>query len=200
MPKQQMHPIHNVILDLDNTLLYSVPLANKAELKRIDDLKTYESFLLDKDYRVYLRPYVDNLLSFLFEHKYRVIIWTAADCHYGSFIVKELIKRNLNPYLVLCNRACDRSQTMYGNGTFKNLKYLAHIDKTIDLDNTIIVDDQPDVQKINGKTRVILAPAFLAKPTQTNDTFLLDVISKLEQRSGGHPKMINWHALQKLNE
>jgi len=84
----------NVILDLDNTLLCSVPLFEVNNNPSVYDYlnKNLKYIDMGNIYRVYLRPNLEDFLDFLFDN-YNVSVFTAADRDYAKFIVENIIKK-----------------------------------------------------------------------------------------------------------
>ena len=74
-----------LILDLDETLIYSVDKKNYL----IDgyDLK------IDNEYFTKKRPYVDDFVKSMSVH-YELAVWTAATEDYAQIIVNELFSKN----------------------------------------------------------------------------------------------------------
>lgn len=105
----------NIILDLDQTLIYAEPLG-KDKTQKIAKLKpqiekftsgslfnietlTYESsvslkdrniFIMDDDYIIFLRPGLQEFLDYLFKN-FNVCVWTAASKDYALFIIQYII-------------------------------------------------------------------------------------------------------------
>lgn len=105
----------NIILDLDQTLIYAEPLG-KDKTKKISNLKqqiekfapssvfnsdtlTYNSsvslkdrniFIMDDDYIIFLRPGLQEFLDYLFKN-FNVCVWTAASKDYAMFIIQYII-------------------------------------------------------------------------------------------------------------
>lgn len=169
-----------VVLDLDNTILSSLTLAELKKIKNIDKRKL-KSKVMDGYYKIFLRPHLDEFLTYLFKN-FDVSVFTAASRDYGSFIVEHIIlnnqpERKLDMFLYDDN--CAESQKYYNKNSPKDLRYLYNFDGYFPC-NTIIIDDLLDVYKANPK-QTIRAPFFDAKKQSSeNDRFLLDVIEKLE--------------------
>ena len=117
-----------VYLDLDNTLLHSIPseefhkkfktkldkdlLATKMNKTKVydmkDDGKSY--------YLVFERPYVQEFLDFLFEN-FSVNVWTAATKDYAAFIIEHLVlnnRKNRKLDYVFVNYHTKKSKNRYG--------------------------------------------------------------------------------------
>ena len=79
----------NVLLDLDQTLIFSIP-TDKIEESDSDKLKTLKNHNMDNEYIVFERPYLQEFLDFLFKN-FKVSIWTAANKEYALFIMDNII-------------------------------------------------------------------------------------------------------------
>lgn len=135
----------NIILDLDQTLISAIEPEKVIYLPKKSH--RLDSSIMDKDYVVYHRPHLQELLDFLFEN-FNVGIWTAATQDYALFIVKEIILKDHPERIldfVLSDSQCELSDDMYG--CIKDLRliwdYLQI--KGYDKDNTFILDDNGDV-------------------------------------------------------
>jgi len=149
----------NLYLDLDNTLISAVDYKTYAKLSE-EDKELYKEILgkpakMDNVYMIYKRPYLDEFLDYIFKH-YNVSIWTAASKNYALFIYDNVVipdskmnERNLNN--LLFSYHCNISKKTFDKSSPKKLKLLSKI-YNINLKNTMIIDDHPDVytcQKLN---------------------------------------------------
>lgn len=121
----------NIVLDLDNTLIYSSFKPRKNTLK-------YERYYIKP------RPYLEWFLNNIFE-MFSVSIWTAAERHYAEFVVDNFINQNGRKIQYLFSRE-DVVQSEKYFGLKKDLRLLKDIYK-IPLFNlpTIIIDDLKEV-------------------------------------------------------
>ena len=138
-----------VILDLDNTIISSIPL---EEIEWTDEIKKkmiqFEYYNVDDYYIMFERPHLQEFLTYLFEN-FKVSIWTAASLSYALFIVKNIITKN-HPERkiehIFFDYHCELSAKKYGDGS-KHLRLLWDKFKLKEYkeDNTIIIDDLKDV-------------------------------------------------------
>ena len=193
-----------VYLDLDNTLLHSIPseeFHNKYKSKLDKDLlatklnktKVYDMKDNGKSYYlVFERPHVQEFLDFLFEN-FSVNIWTAATKDYAAFIIEHLVlnqRANRKLDYVFVNYHTRKSKKRYGKRFPKNLKMLQDVYEIPNMtdSNSFIIDDHPDV-KSSQVERCIVAPEWNIFDEDTlelnltalDDTFLNDVQSKLKE-------------------
>jgi TFIIF-interacting CTD phosphatase-like protein len=174
----------NVVLDLDNTLIYSYEhsLYKKLKGKGTKWLETFPKYEMDNDYVVCERPYLQKFLTWLFKN-FNVMVWSAASPDYVDFIVKNVILSRKNRKLdrVFNSTHCDESQSKY-NGDTKNLNLLWD---TYDFEhygpyNTLIIDDMKHV--IDSQPHnAIRIKKFVADEKRQNDSVLKDIKKKLTE-------------------
>ena len=192
-----------VYLDLDNTLLHSIPseefhekyttkldkdlLAAKLNKTKVYDMKDNGKSY----YLVFERPHVQEFLDFLFDN-FSVNVWTAATKDYAAFIIEHLVlnkRSNRKLDYVFVNYHTKKSKNRYGKKNPKNLNMLIDVYKVPNMNrtNSFIIDDHPDV-KSSQVNRCITAPEWNIFDeenlelisTALDDTFLSDVQSKLK--------------------
>ena len=147
-PKVKKRKPINVLLDLDNTIIYSID-QNKFPKKK-NHLHSMKYHKMDDDYYVFERPGLQPFLNWLFKN-FNVSVWSAASPEYVDFIVENIIendKRKLE--YVLNSDNCEESQNVYGDKHIKNLKMLWDYYDIDNYDpyNTLIIDDLKMVCKI----------------------------------------------------
>jgi hypothetical protein len=130
----------NVVLDLDNTLIFSLPF------KKFPTKKTYLHKMvhhkMDEDYIVFERPGLQKFLDWLFEN-FNVMVWSAGSPEYVDFIVRNILEKNRKVEYVLNSDNCEDSQRIFGEKHIKNLKYLWDINDLPGYGpfNTLLIDD-----------------------------------------------------------
>ena len=158
---------HNIVLDLDNTLLYAMPLKNydkikhekKDKISKFKKIPIYDDKEKDSGYMIFLRPHLSSFLNFLFKN-FRVGVWSSGNESYVDFIVKNIIlkgnssrqtKRNLD--FVFHSDNCDESEKKYGKDKIKDLRYIWDVKKKKGYNdsNTFIIDDLEQVHEIQPK-------------------------------------------------
>ena len=77
----------NVLLDLDNTLIYSISV---EKIKKKPWMKKFKIYEMNKDYIVFERPGLQKFLNWIFKH-FNVSVWSAATPDYVEFIAKNII-------------------------------------------------------------------------------------------------------------
>jgi TFIIF-interacting CTD phosphatase-like protein len=140
----------NIFLDLDNTVISSVPLEEISTIKKFNaksDLFSY--YIMDDYYVVFERPYLQHFLDFLFKH-FNVSVWSAASKNYVLSIVNNVILKNPNRKLqhILFSYHCSLSKK-YKKGAVKKLQMLWDDLKLnpYNQENTIIIDDLNNVKE-----------------------------------------------------
>jgi TFIIF-interacting CTD phosphatase-like protein len=139
----------NVVLDLDNTLIFSIPFNKVPKImpEWLTKFKTHKMhFGKEKDpekydYLVVERPGLRPFLNWLSKY-FKITIWSAASPDYVLFIKKHIFgKRKVQKSYT--SDDCERSQKNYGEDFIKNLELLWDVDdlKGYGPSNTVIIDD-----------------------------------------------------------
>jgi hypothetical protein len=186
----------NIVLDLDNTLLYAMLLEKYEKIKheKNDKIKKFKTVPLYDDnktkksgYMVFLRPNLNKFLNFLFKN-FNVGVWSSGNKSYVDFIVKNIIlkgneKRKNKRILefVLSSGDCDKSEKNYGKHKIKDLRYIWEIKKKkgFDLTNTFIIDDLEQVQEIQPKNTFRIKSFNFGNKESDNDKHLEIMKDKL---------------------
>jgi TFIIF-interacting CTD phosphatase-like protein len=175
---------HNLILDLDQTLISSEAveevtsdsLKKKSELFRVD--------VLDDFYKIFSRPHLQEFLDYAFKN-FNVSVWTAASKDYALFIIENIIinkrpERKLD--FIFFSYHCDISKNdrKYSKELcmlWEKYKLMGYSEK-----NTVILDDfKDDVHKSQPNNCIIATPFEFFGENSENDKFLLDLIPQLEK-------------------
>lgn len=174
---------NNIILDLDQTLIYGEPVKDLTN-KFYQKAAKFTFHNMDNTYIIFERPYLQEFLDFLFEN-FNVSVWTAASKDYALFVVKNVILKKPNRVLdfILVSYHCRISEK---NNKNKHTKYLSllntefkitHLNKR----NTFILDDYENDVYISQPDNCILATEFIFKNDDSeNDNFLSTLVSKMQ--------------------
>ena len=185
---------YNIILDLDNTLICSLDM--KHEINKIpqDIREKFHSINMDNYYQVFERPYLQDFLTYLFDN-FNVSIFTAADKDYALFVIDNIILRNKSRKLdyIMFNFHVQLSEIYFSS--IKDLSLLWNIFRLpkYNRDNTIIIDDLPEVYNANPNNAIQIKKFdILANPEDAvHDVELLKLRSILEWRTYHGNKIIN---------
>jgi TFIIF-interacting CTD phosphatase-like protein len=178
----------NVILDLDQTLISSETKSELDIKKYSDKMKEFYHKDLDDVYTVFERPHLQGFLDYLFEN-FNVSVWTAASKSYALFIINNFIltkpERKLD--FIFFSYHCTMSLRAK-----KGLKGLCMLWDTFNIkgyrpDNTIIIDDNYDVKKIQKCNCFQIKPFNFYDENSEKDKELIKVANKLEKVRAGHP-------------
>lgn len=174
----------NVFLDLDNTLISAeaiedFPFTEKGLRNRVTTMDIHD---MDGYYIVFERPDLQNFLDWLFE-RYNVSVWTAATKDYALFIVENIIlsKKGRKLDYILFSNHCDISKKKYS--AIKKLKLITETYKLdgYSLDNTIIIDDLPEVYECQPNNAVSIHPFEILDKQSHRDTALTSVRDEIEE-------------------
>jgi hypothetical protein len=162
------------VLDLDNTLIYSVPFHKFP--KRQSVLHDKPHHFMDEEYVIFERPGLQEFLDFLFAN-FNVMVWSAASPEYVEFIVENILmaKEGRRFEYVLNSENCEDCQDYYGEDQFKNLRYLWDIHDLPGYGpyNTLIVDDLGLVRKTQPNNSIQVKSFSTCKKDCWNDNELL---------------------------
>jgi hypothetical protein len=182
---------NNILLDLDQTLISAEPNEdfnyNKYK-KKIDALKSkfkgqVVEYDMDGYYTVFSRPYLQEFLDYLFKN-FNVSICTAATKDYALFIIKNIILNNKPDRkldFIFFSYHCEWSKKEYKCSKKLCMIWDKHKIDGYSPNNTVIIDDfKEDVHKCQPNNCIIAPPYEIKKKDSENDTFLRDLIPKLE--------------------
>lgn len=128
-----------IVLDIDNTIMTSY---SKKEIDMNIIHKYNLSYVLSDNYYYVERPYIQDLLDFIFKY-FNVIVWTAATESYAIDVLNNILFKNPNRkvQVLLSRNVCNYSMKKYKN--MKQLKILWNELKLTKLNehNTILIDD-----------------------------------------------------------
>lgn len=174
-----MKHAYNIILDLDQTIISSEYLTQFKEWPQTARLKRVQ---MPGEFVIFQRPYLQEFLDYIFKN-FNVSVWTAASRDYGLFIVENFIlikpERKIDFYFYSyhCN---------YSMKTVKKLKPLDLLWDTFGLidynkDNTMIVDDNIDVYKIQPKNTFMIKEFKYDEPDSDKDVELKKLMQLLKK-------------------
>lgn len=177
-----------LILDLDETLIYSTTELTKDEIC---------DFVIGEEFYVKKRPFVDEFLIEMSEH-FELAVWTAATRDYGSIIVKELFhKNNLELQFFHSREKCvERSyiKSMYDYLPQRYyIKDLKKIKKLFNLDKVLMIDDLHISLERNYGNLIKIKP--FQGDIEDNQLILLQeyLISIKEEENLRKIEKRNWH-------
>ncbi|AYV75615.1 MAG: RNA polymerase II C-terminal domain phosphatase-like 4 [Terrestrivirus sp.] len=184
----------NIILDLDETLIYSIEMAALSSIagsNYIEDLKKSPHFLMEDEckfidhngkvinnplrYLVFLRPHLLEFLKFLIP-RFNIYISTHGVETYAKSIVEKLIGAIKDQQLDLKISGIQYRENYFGTCHQKSLKYF-----NLSLSNTIIIDDRTDVWEECCKQNIIKIKKYYGPADEGyTDNELLIIISQLK--------------------
>lgn len=169
--------IQNVILDLDETIINSIPTDEECD----DKIKVFKMHDMEDYYLVFERPNVQKFLDELFS-KYNVSVWTAATKLYALFVIEKVIlKKDRKLDLILFSNHCDYSSKKYKGGKDLNMIFDVLPDTYTEC-NTIIVDDQDYVKKVQPDNCYQIKEFKVMKEDSHKDSELMNVLSYLDDK------------------
>ncbi len=181
----------NVVLDLDNTLIYSISCDKFPKKNSHMHRMVYHK--MDDDYYVFERPGLQNFLNWLYKN-FNVTVWSAASPDYVEFIVKNVVEKNGRKVeYVLNSDNCEESQEIYGDNHIKNLNMLWDQYDVYGYGpyNTLIIDDLKMVCKIQPNNSIQIKSFNTHNKNSINDNELKEIRKKLTKVSRNYLKNIN---------
>jgi TFIIF-interacting CTD phosphatase-like protein len=174
---------HNIILDLDQTLISAEPCEEIDMRKYKNKSKLFRSDNMDGYYIVYSRPFLQEFLTFLFNN-FNVTIWTAASKDYALFIIENIILNKDNSReldFIFFSYHCKLSKHHKKYSKELSMLWDIHNLPEYSSKNTVILDDfKSDVHKCQPNNCIIAPPFEFTEKGSENDTFLKDLIPQLE--------------------
>lgn len=171
-----------IVLDLDQTLLCTVPKKHIInELNRSNTTLQLQYIDSMFDHITYIRPHLFTFLDYVFSH-FDVSIFTAAMEIYAENIVEKLFS-NYHLDKVLTNQ--DYVDCLVDTGKYKAIEYIQKRIPGYTSENTVIIDDSPQVAYSNPHNILSIKPFEIIDhngsliPTCDQDKELLVMINML---------------------
>lgn len=164
LPMNDSSNVLNVILDIDETLIHTIEIKSASGQESI--------FLIN------MRPHLKQFLEFLFKH-YNVAIWTAGSEDYAKQVLSEIMTKEQIEKLIFVYNSKNCTWRRNSDGELKIIKNLKKIEKKMQLERTVIVDDMPQTA-VKNYGNLISIPAF-DDETMTEDDYLLKLIEYLKR-------------------
>lgn len=172
--------LEHVLLDLDATLICSIPTKDKDD-DRYAHVRHLEHHVMDENYTIFERPGLQEFLDHLFTN-YKVSIFTASSKNYCLFIVKKFIlKPGRRLEYVFFSYHCNLSRMRY-RGNHKRLALLTNDFQLLpDFpdSSSVLIDDLEDWAKDQKESVVVIKAYDLSDPTAHEDNELEKIRERL---------------------
>ena len=165
----------NIYLDLDETLLHSIPLEvfNNLDSKTKKGLKSKYSYeYMDNIFIVFLRPGLYEFLAFLKNNtdKFTINVWTAATKSYADYIIISIFQKH---FPIPIQYRLHRDHVKWSHHNMSSPKDLNALHNKYNLKdhcscNTIIIDDLDKVYNAD-QYHSIPIKQFLASPDKSDN-------------------------------
>lgn len=186
-----------LILDLDETLIHSI---SKEEMKGMNKkdkqaLLKFKTHNMDDYYTVVERPGLQQFLDYIFK-KFNVSIWTAASKDYALFVIENIIaiKPDRKIDWIMFSYHCDMSKKEKKGSKDLNMLWDTLKLNKCSKDNTVILDDHPDVYKLQKENCINIPPFDTDGSIFNNDIILFYLVEQFKKYNGAitkHVKTIN---------
>jgi TFIIF-interacting CTD phosphatase-like protein len=169
--------VYNVILDLDQTLIFAEPTEEYDFEKNKEKSSNFKVHDMDGYYMVFERPGLQEFLDFIFKN-FNVSIWTAATKDYALFVIDKIILQKKNRVIdyIFFSYHCNISSK--NTKKTKNLKILWELFglTAYNKDNTVILDDYDEVQNTQPENCIAVKPFIFSENKSEKDSFLVKKI------------------------
>jgi TFIIF-interacting CTD phosphatase-like protein len=149
----------NLILDLDNTLIFSEPLDHNNIQTKLD------SFIIkDEEVRLYVikeRPYLRRFIKEINKY-YNIGVWTASEGYYSEAIISNLFD-GIDLSVVYLRKQCDIEMDPNTKVVTKIKKPISKIiseNKQFDKTNTLVIDDNITTFEDNPENAIHVSSWF----------------------------------------
>lgn len=168
---------YNLILDLDGTLVHTLP----ADIGSMFGVADFEDEALD--FYTFKRPGVDKFLKYCFAHFASVSIWTAGTQDYARYVVDHITPKGKQFLYILSRDNC--SYHPFKNNTLvKDLHDIWNSyygrELNISPSNTLIIDDNEEVCFHNPEN-VLLVPTWGVNTFGDDDDLLNKLLYNFEK-------------------
>jgi hypothetical protein len=175
----------NFILDLDNTLMCSIPINNLDKLPndinikyRIEAFKPYDNLIYST--LLVQRPYLHEFLEELNKIG-KISIWTAASSQYAKFIIDNFIPNHIEIKNVFSSFYTNKLKKI--TNKLKPLEYLCRTNTDYEINKTYIIDDMYEVIDANPNNSFLIKKFTMESITSPNlDNELLKILVKIKSR------------------
>jgi hypothetical protein len=173
----------NIILDLDNTVISSIPL---EEVKWTSDLdkkmKRFNFCNMEDYYIIFERPFLQDFLDELFAN-YNVSVWSAGSKDYVLHIVEMIILKKPERKLdfIFFSYHCGLSRKLYNGIKDLRLVYDTFGMEGYTKDNTFIIDDLKKVKKINQDNCIAIKDFEFYNDGSEKDNSLIEISHELQK-------------------
>lgn len=183
----------NIILDLDSSMISSMKVKDYNRLKPHEkkSLSNLPAHNMEDYYYIFERPCLQEFLDYIFTH-FNVSVWSAASKDYVLFIVNNiLLKKRGVPQpqrrfkYVFYAYHCGLSYIQHNNPKKLDLLWATFGLYDFRPDNTILVDDLPDVRKTQLCNVFPIADFDVSHKNSEQDRALCDLLKRIKQATPG---------------
>lgn len=187
-------PKLNIIFDIDETLVNTVKFDSFSNLKDISDNLIFKKIDLPKAKLVtFYRPKLLEFIDYCFEN-FNVGFWTAGNSLYCKKVLENLLtEKQFNDCNLILSREKNDYVDLKTKVVYKKVTNEFHVVKPLDLlwndsklsetftkDNTIIVDNNPEILSQNPENSVIIKD-FTRESTDIYLNNLIVLLNKIKK-------------------
>ncbi|KAJ3127903.1 hypothetical protein HK098_005544 [Nowakowskiella sp. JEL0407] len=174
-----------LVLDLNGTLLSRVKQSSSQIAAMNNTLPQYPYFHLNHK-RVYLRPYLDTFLSYIFNSEnFKIAVWTSAERSNAKVLTSKTFTDQYSNDLLFdwTRKQCTFLQTTekvkkrpIAKNLFKVWQKFEEWNET----NTVLIDDSPEKLVYQPNNHILIPKFDVCKSDCQSDTTLLSLIHYLK--------------------
>jgi len=168
----------NLVLDLDNTLISTVPENISTVIEGTIQTIPLPYVIYENSLKmlIYPRPYLQEFLDFIFEN-YNVSVFTAAESNYAYYIIRTILLQDKTDRKIDFIMTYPHYQNCYDlHGKFKYIDYITCKINSYNRKNTKILDDS-ELVAISNPDNIIKAEPFEVVVINRDNTFYLNTSS-----------------------
>jgi TFIIF-interacting CTD phosphatase-like protein len=163
----------NIVFDLDETLVSTIP----RYFVKSKYCKKYKNFIFDKNYRVFIRPYVIEFLNYLLENNFKIYIFSRGETNYVNEVAR-FIEENINGKFTKIYSLPD----CLPYWTPSEITYLKPLKKYFnDSDNVILIDDNPENETYNEGNFLLCQEFNLAKKVKNEYLYFSKLLKQIKE-------------------
>ena len=171
----------NLIIDLDETLIHSVPTDEIQDEQYLNCIGKVPIHNMEDYYLVFERPNLQQFLDHIFKN-YNVSVWTAASKDYALFIIERclLTKPNRKIDYIFFSHHCDLARQMKKKSQ-KDLRMLREefgLGEKFDISNVVLLDDLRENLKGQEDNSVLIKSW---EGDNVHDNSLIDAQKKIKK-------------------
>jgi len=170
----------NILLDLDQTVIYSEPAENFDFEGNAEKMEKIPHTDMEGVYVIFERPGLQTFLSYLFEN-FNVSIWTAASKDYALFITKNIILKEPSRKVdwIFFSYHCEISKKRTGRSKSLSILWDIYEIPGYSKKDTVIIDDNSEVFDTQRGNCIVAEPFVFSQEGSEDDDYFQRLLPQL---------------------